>query len=152
MNVKLESPRGEAFHVAQAAFDADPPDVIRWAERTFRYVRTDGIFDQKKHVYREASVHDLPAEERPSSQVGAGQEGMVNRAESGAKAKDERQVSLTLTGAQAALLRRVRTSGAHASPKAAIIAGLEALEGKHTVSNGALLKLLAERLGDVRRR
>lgn len=145
MDIKLESLRGEVVHTAPTAFDADPPDVIVWSGRTFRFVRTDGIFDQKKHVYREASVHDLG---------GAPINGSASEPETppvalnGKKPKDERQVSATLTVAQAALLKRVKSRGAYSSPKAALIAGLEALDEKHDMSNDALLKLLAERLGD----
>lgn len=153
MNIKLESSRGEAVHTAQGAFDADPPDIVRWNGRTFRFIRTDGIFDQKKHVYREASVHDLP----DTPQDGAESAALNGLETSGAdappngkKPKDDRQVSATLTAAQAALLKRVKSRGAYASPKAAIIAGLEALEEKHALSNDALLKLLAERLDDTR--
>lgn len=150
MNIKLESLRGEVVHAAEGAFDADPPDVVRWNGRIYRFVRTDGIFDQKKHVYREASVHDLP---------GTAQDGAVNGVETaptpepplnGKKVKDDRQVSANLTAAQAALLKRVKARGAYGSPKAALIAGLEALDEKHDMSNDALLKLLAERLDDTR--
>ena len=153
MNIKLETQRGEAVHAAEAAFEADPPDVVVWNGRIFRFVRTDGIWDQKKHIYREASVHDLG---------GSPQDGAVNGVDTeaappapgpvlnGKKAKPDRQISAVLTTAQAALLKRVKTRGAFTSPKAALIAGLEALDEKHTLSNDALLKLLAERLDDTR--
>src|SRR5689334_23844640 len=59
VQIKLETQRGEAVHTADTAFDNDPPDVVFWNGRTFRLLRTDGVWDHKKHVYREASVHDL---------------------------------------------------------------------------------------------
>lgn len=152
MQIKLETQRGEAVHAAETAFDNDPPDVVLWAGRTFRFVRTDGIFDQKKHVYREASVHDIGG----APQNGADHEA-VNGADAaaapadepksnGKKTKSDRQLSAALTREQAELLKRVKTRGAFGSPKAAVIAGLEALDEKHAMSNDALLKLLAERL------
>jgi hypothetical protein len=153
VNIKLESPRGEAVHAANASFEADPADVIRWAGRTFRYVRTDGIFDQKKHVYREASVHDLPgapAQIDTATDDGADTAPAGETTLTGKRQKNDRQISATLTAAQAALLKRVRARGAHASTKAALIAGLEALEKKHTMSNEALLTLLSERLEETR--
>jgi len=146
VDIKLESLRGEVVHTAPTAFDADPPDVVLWSGRTFRFVRTDGIFDQKKHVYREASVHDLGG----VSANGATSEPETAAAPlNGKKPKDDRQISATLTTAQAALLKRVKSRGAYSSPKAALIAGLEAIDEKHDMSNDALLKLLAERLGDT---
>ena len=151
MNIKLESPRGEAIHAAEAAFEADPPEVIRWNGRIFRFVRTDGIWDQKKHIYREASLHDLPgAPVEDSAQASAPAASPEPLNGSGKKPKPDRQVSAVLTVAQAELLKRVKSRGAYASPKAALIAGLEALDEKHDMSNDALLKLLAERLGDTR--
>ena len=149
MNIKLETQRGEAIHAAEAAFEADPPDVVVWNGRTFRFVRTDGIFDQKKHVYREASIHDLGSAPQNGAEAAApapAPEPTLN----GKKPKNDRQVSANLTAAQADLLKRVKARGAFTSPKAALIAGLEALDEKHTLSNDALLKLLAERLGDER--
>jgi hypothetical protein len=153
VNIKLESPRGEAIHAADAAFEADPPDVVVWNGRIFRFVRTDGIFDQKKHVYREASVHDLGASPQDGAMNGVDTEAVASAPEpplNGKKSKPDRQVSAALTAAQAELLKRVKARGAFASPKAALIAGLEALDEKHTLSNDALLKLLAERLTDTR--
>ncbi|MBI3438251.1 MAG: hypothetical protein HY054_06310 [Proteobacteria bacterium] len=159
MDIKLESQRGEVVHAAPTAFDADPPDVVLWCGRTYRFVRTDGIFDQKKHVYREASVHDLGGVPQDGAGDGSAEHtvngaGAASAPEAaplnGKKPKDDRQVSATLTAAQAALLKRVKARGAYASPKATIIAGLEALDEKHALSNDALLKLLAERLDDTR--
>jgi hypothetical protein len=143
VNIKLETPRGEAVHAAQVAFAADPPEIMLWNGRVFRLLRTDGVWDRKKHVYREAEVHDLgsaPAPAEPAASV------------NGKKAKTDRRLSAVLTPAQAALLKRVRARGAYASPKAALLAGLEALDKKHSLSNDALLKLLAERLGETQRR
>lgn len=155
MDIKLESLRGEAVHTAPTSFDADPPDVICWGGRIYRFVRTDGIFDQKKHVYREATVHDLPGgpiEDGPAPAPEPAVNGPINGSGNGngKKPKEERQLSAVLTAAQAALLKRVKARGAFASPKAAIIAGLQALDEQHDMSNDALLKLLAERLGDMR--
>ena len=143
MQIKLETQRGEAVHAAETAFDNDPPDVVLWAGRTFRFVRTDGIFDQKKHVYREANVHDLGgASQAEASPAAPAAETALNAK----KPKSDRQLSAALTREQAELLKRVKARGAFTSPKAAIIAGLEALDEKHAMSNDALLKLLAERL------
>ena len=149
MNIKLESQRGEAIHAAEGAFEADPPDVVVWNGRIFRFVRTDGIWDQKKHIYREASVHDLGSAPQNGADAAA-QTPAPQPASNGKKPKSDRQVSANLTAAQADLLKRVKARGAFTSPKAALIAGLEALDEKHTLSNDALLKLLAERLGDER--
>jgi hypothetical protein len=149
VNIKLESTRGEAVHTAQGAFEADPPDVMVWNGRIFRFVRTDGIWDQKKHIYREASVHDLgsvPQDGADPAAPAPAPEPTLN----GKKPKSDRQVSANLTAAQAELLKRVKARGAFTSPKAALIAGLEALDEKHAMSNDALLKLLAERLTDTR--
>ncbi len=151
MQVKLETQRGETVHTADTAFDAEAPDVVVWDGRVFRFMRTDGIWDQKKHIYREASVHDLgPAQNGAQNDA---QNDAENRAAEEAEApapkgkkKDDRQISAVLTTSQAALLKRVKSQGAFASPKQAIIAGLEALDEKHAMSNDALLKLLAERL------
>ena len=150
MQIKLETQRGEAVHTADTAFDNDPPDVVFWNGRTFRLLRTDGVWDHKKHVYREASVHDLGHSPQNGAANGV-EHGAVNGAEAPEapvkdKKKPDRQISAALTPAQAELLKRVKTRGAFGSPKAAIIAGLEALDEKHAMSNDALLKLLAERL------
>ena len=154
MQIKLETQRGEAVHTAETAFDAEPPDVVLWAGRTFRFMRTDGIFDQKKHVYREASVHALGGAAVQTETVNGTDHSGVNGNGAAApdetplkgKKKDDRQINAVLTTAQAALLKRVKTQGAYSSPKQALIAGLEALDEKHAMSNDALLKLLAERL------
>jgi len=143
VQIKLETQRGEAVHTAETAFEADPPDVVVWNGRTFRLLRTDGVWDHKKHVYREASVHDLggasQAEAAPAAPA-------AETALNAKKPKTDRQLSAALTREQAELLKRVKARGAFTSPKAAIIAGLEALDEKHAMSNDALLKLLAERL------
>ncbi len=144
MQIKLETQRGEAVHTAETAFEADPPDVVVWNGRTFRLLRTDGVWDHKKHVYREATVHDLggaPQAEAPGAAAPAGETAL-----SAKKPKSDRQLNAVLTREQAELLRRVKARGAFTSPKAAVIAGLEALDEKHAMSNDALLKLLAERL------
>ena len=143
MQIKLETQRGEAVHTAETAFEADPPDVVVWNGRTFRLLRTDGVWDHKKHVYREASVHDLGgASQAEAAPAAAAAETALNAK----KPKTDRQLSAALTREQAELLKRVKARGAFTSPKAAIIAGLEALDEKHAMSNDALLKLLAERL------
>jgi hypothetical protein len=148
VNIKLESQRGEAVHAAQGALEANPPDVMVWNGRIFRFVRTDGIWDQKKHIYREASVHDLGTAPQDGADAAAPPP-EPEPALNGKKLKSDRQVSANLTAAQADLLKRVKARGAFTSPKAALIAGLEALDEKHTLSNDALLKLLAERLTDT---
>ena len=149
MQIKLETQRGEAVHTAETAFEADPPDVVVWNGRIFRFVRTDGIWDQKKHIYREASVHDLGSAPQNGADAAAPMPA-PEPALNGKKTKSDRQISANLTAAQADLLKRVKARGAFTSPKAALIAGLEALDEKHTLSNDALLKLLAERLDDTR--
>lgn len=145
MHIKLETQRGEAIHTAETALEADPPDVVVWNGRTFRLLRTDGVWDHKKHVYREATVHDLggppQAETSPPAQAP-----VAETPANAKKPKTDRQLSAVLTREQAELLKRVKARGAFTSPKAAIIAGLEALDEKHAMSNDALLKLLAERL------
>ena len=152
MQIKLETQRGEAVHTAETAFDNDPPDVVLWNGRTFRLLRTDGVWDHKKHVYREASVHDLGGAPQNSAEGEAvnGVDAAAAPADetklNGKKPKSDRQLSAALTREQAELLKRVKTRGAFGSPKAAVIAGLEALDEKHAMSNDALLKLLAERL------
>jgi hypothetical protein len=145
VQIKLETQRGEAVHTAETAFEADPPDVVVWNGRTFRLLRTDGVWDHKKHVYREATVHDLggaPQAEAPGGAAAPAGETSL----SAKKPKTDRQLNAVLTREQAELLKRVKARGAFTSPKAAIIAGLEALDEKHAMSNDALLKLLAERL------
>ena len=144
MQIKLETQRGEAVHTAETAFEADPPDVVVWNERTFRLLRTDGVWDHKKHVYREASVHDLGG--APQAEAAPAAAPAPETALNARKPKTDRQLSAVLTREQAELLKRVKARGAFSSPKAAIIAGLEALDEKHAMSNDALLKLLAERL------
>jgi len=144
VQIKLETQRGEAVHTAETAFEADPPDVVVWNERTFRLLRTDGVWDHKKHVYREASVHDLGG--APQAEAAPAAAPAPETALNAKKPKTDRQLSAALTREQAELLKRVKARGAFTSPKAAIIAGLEALDEKHAMSNDALLKLLAERL------
>ena len=144
MQIKLETQRGEAVHTAETAFEADPPDVVVWNGRTFRLLRTDGVWDHKKHVYREASVHDLGG--APQAEAAPAAAPAPETALNAQKPKTDRQLSAVLTREQAELLKRVKARGAFTSPKAAIIAGLEALDEKHAMSNDALLKLLAERL------
>ncbi|MBS0384134.1 MAG: hypothetical protein JSS00_02150 [Proteobacteria bacterium] len=151
MQIKLETQRGEAVHTAETTFDADPPEVVLWGGRIFRLLRTDGIWDQKKHIYREASVHDLGGPLQNEAPNGADAPApAAEAAAKGKKPKPDRQINAVLTPVQAELLKRVKARGAYASPKQAIIAGLEALDEKHALSNDALLKLLKERLGDIR--
>ena len=148
VNIKLETQRGEMVHAANAVFEADPPDVMLWNGQVFRFLRTDGVWDQKKHVYRQSSVHDLGGLVDAAPEPDAASPAQASL--TGKRFRSDRQISATLTAAQAALLKRVRARGAHASTKAALIAGLEALEKKHAMSNDALIALLSERLGETR--
>jgi len=137
--IRLEMPHGALIHQADIVSDREPPDVVIWDRRTFRFVRTDGLWDQKRHVYREASVCDLNVgceiDAAPVAAFG------VND-----NAKGGQRVRLTLTPAQAETLRRVRDRAGYASNKSTLLAGLAALDGVNAMSNEALVTLLAKRL------
>lgn len=59
MFVRLEDSRGALAHVGPIPDAKTPPDVITLKGATYRYVRTDGLWDRKVHVYKEASVKRL---------------------------------------------------------------------------------------------
>ncbi len=139
MNLKLEGRRGGLVHTLEAAIEeGEPPETIIWNRRVFRFARTDGVWDQKKHVYREATVFD------------AGESATEESAESACadahEPEDTRSVSLNLSPPQAALLQRVRDRGGYANNKAALLAGLKLLDSAGVMNNEALLALLAKRL------
>jgi hypothetical protein len=46
-------------HLGAIADAKTPADVITLKGVTYRYVRTDGLWDRKVHVYKEASVKRL---------------------------------------------------------------------------------------------
>ncbi len=151
MNIKLETDRGVHVHAADIPREGDPPDVLFWETRVFRYVRTDGVWDQKKHVYRETapfSLNALQSAEAAIEALAADQE----RAAVTAHRNDEqegRKITLNLTKQQAALLMTLRERHGHGSNKATIVAALEAFEKASALNNDALLALLARRLRGV---
>ncbi len=59
MLVKLESLQGAALHMLEVEMAATPPDVLLLGRRVFRFVRTDGVWDKKSHVYREATIQKV---------------------------------------------------------------------------------------------
>ncbi len=59
MLVRLEDTRGVPAHLGAIADAKAPPDVITLKGVTYRYVRTDGLWDRKVHVYKQASVKRL---------------------------------------------------------------------------------------------
>ncbi|MFT3726239.1 MAG: hypothetical protein QM759_00225 [Terricaulis sp.] len=144
MEVKLEGLRGEPVFTTDASVADNPPEVMLWNGRVFRHLRTDGVWDKKKHVYREAAVHDLGV--APDAALDETDEANAAAPVQDKKPRADRQLNAVLNAAQAALLKRVRARGAFTSNKAAVLAGLDALDEKLTLSNDALLKLLAERL------
>ncbi|MES1197415.1 MAG: hypothetical protein ABUL55_02210 [Pseudomonadota bacterium] len=139
MIIRLEMPHGALIHQAEIVSDREPPDVVFWDRRAFRFVRTDGLWDQKRHIYREASVCDLSAGAEMIDAPAAAPNANENT-------KGGQRVRLNLTQQQSETLRRVRLRGGYASNKATVLAGLAALEGVNAVSNEALLTLLAKRL------
>jgi hypothetical protein len=155
VNIKLETQRGALIRNVELAIDGEPPDVMIWGIRAFRYTRTDGVWDQKKHVYREATLCSL----NEAGDAAAGADLVDQSLEELARASAEdsaraeldsaRKITLTLTGKQADLLQRVRASGAFPNNKAALIAGLDAIDRAGPLSNDALLALLAKRLRGV---
>lgn len=136
MNVKLEDARGALLHAADlpARGEGEPPEVISWCGRMFRFARTDGLWDQKKHVYREASFLDLGGEAEPETEAAPVEE------------EDTAHISASLTAAQSDLLKRVRQLGQFPNNKAALMAGLDALEHQSALSNEALISMIAKRL------
>lgn len=131
MNVKLEDARGALLHAADVpAGEAEPPEAILWRGRVFRFARTDGLWDQKKHVYREASLLDLGGEAEPAP----------------AEPEEEARINVNLSPAQADLLKRVRQRGQFPTNKAALLAGLDALDHQGALSNEALISMIAKRL------
>jgi choline dehydrogenase-like flavoprotein len=151
LNIKLETDRGVHIHAAEIPREGEPPDVLFWDGRVFRYVRTDGVWDQKKHVYREATSSSLNASQNAEQAIAAleaAQERTALAAHS-AEEQDGRKVSLNLTKPQAALLGALRERHGHASNKATIIAALEAFDKASALNNDALLALLAKRLRGI---
>lgn len=61
MLVKLEGLQGAALHTLEVEMAATPPDVLILGRRVFRFVRTDGVWDKKSHVYREATTLKVDA-------------------------------------------------------------------------------------------
>jgi hypothetical protein len=59
--VRLEDTRGVAAHLGAIAYAKAAPDVITLKGVTYRYIRTDGLWDRKVRVYKEASVKRLRA-------------------------------------------------------------------------------------------
>jgi hypothetical protein len=57
--VKLEGLQGAALHTLEVEMAATPPDVLLLGRRVFRFVRTDGVWDKKSHVYREATMQKV---------------------------------------------------------------------------------------------
>lgn len=60
MLVKLEGLSGGTLHTVEIAMGAAPPDVLLVGRKIFRYLRTDGVWDRKAHVYREAIALKTP--------------------------------------------------------------------------------------------
>lgn len=86
MLVKFEGLQGAALHTLEVEMAATPPDVLLLGRRVFRFVRTDGVWDKKSHVYREATTQKVDraaarklsaAQKRPPRPApGAGPESM----------------------------------------------------------------------------
>ncbi len=154
MNLKLENQRQVIVHTVDVEADPDaPPDAVVWESRVYRYVRTDGLFDQKKHVYREATIVVVAD---PAVASGGADETVTElaqaqlHAEARARAEGARKLEVTLSARQTALLQRVRAQGGYPNFKATLIAGLDALDKGVTLNNEALLGLLAKRLRGAR--
>ncbi len=58
--VKLENLSGAAMHTLEVAMGPAPPDVLLLGRKIYRYLRTDGVWDRKAHVYREATTLKAP--------------------------------------------------------------------------------------------
>jgi hypothetical protein len=56
LDVRLENERGQLAHAGPIPDAKRPPDVIVACGVTYRFVRTDGVWDKKVHVYQAASV------------------------------------------------------------------------------------------------
>lgn len=155
MNLKLENQRQVIVHTVDVEVEADPPpDAVIWETRLYRYVRTDGVWDQKKHVYREATV--LTLADQNGTAAPETDEAILEiartkaEAEARERAEGARQFTLTLTAKQSEKLRRVREQGGYPNFKAVLLAGLEAIEKGAVLNNDALLALLAKRLRGAR--
>lgn len=153
MNIKLEAQRGGGVQTFDVSSESDPPDVIFWDNRVFRYQRTDGVWDQKKHVYKEASAACLSEDGSKLQPAAIGELAAPAAPQPPAPDADFdeelRKVSLSLTAPQADMLKRMRERGGFPSNKAALLAGLEALERGGALSNDALLAMLSKRLRGV---
>jgi hypothetical protein len=151
LNIKLETDRGAHLHAAEIPREGDPPDVLFWDKRVFRYVRTDGVWDQKKHVYREVQAFSLNAAESSIQAIAALEVEQERTALAARKAEEQngRKITLNLTKPQADLLTALRERHGHASNKATVVAALDALEKASALNNDALLALLAKRLRGV---
>jgi hypothetical protein len=151
LNIKLETDRGVHVHAGEIPREGEPPDVLFWDKRVFRYARTDGVWDQKKHVYRESTSFSLDASQSAEQAIATletEQESAAVAARA-AEEQDGRKIALNLTKAQAGLLTTLRERHGHASNKATIVAALEAFEKASALNNDALLALLAKRLRGV---
>jgi hypothetical protein len=151
LNIKLETERGVHVHAVEISREGEPPDVLFWNKRAFRYTRTDGVWDQKKHVYREATTFSVDAAQSADEAIAA-LEADQEHAVISARRSEElegRKVALNLTKAQAELLTAVRERHGHASNKATIVAALDAFDKASALNNDALLALLAKRLRGV---
>jgi hypothetical protein len=152
VNIKLETQRGALIHSAELALEGEPPDVLIWGARAFRFVRTDGVWDQKKHVYREGTVCSLnkAGDAAAAGELAAQQMEAFTRATTEnavlAELDGARQVTLNLTAKQSDLLTRARVKGGFTNYKATLLAGLEAIDKAGPLTNDALLALLAKRL------
>lgn len=151
MNIKLEALRGGGVQTFEVAADGDPPDVIFWDNRAYRYQRTDGVWDQKKHVYRESSACRLTEDGGKFEAAGVGEYAAVSAPEPALVDeadfdKELRKLSLSLTAGQLEQLKRLRERGGHASNKAVLMAGLDLLERGGAISNDALITMLSKRL------
>lgn len=151
VNIKLEALRGGGVQTFEVAAESEPPDVIFWDNRVFRYQRTDGVWDQKKHVYRESTARSLSKDGSKLHQASVGKYSAPPRAEPPPPDTTEidaeaRKLSLSLTAGQLEQLKRVRERGGYPSSKAALVAGLELLERGGAISNDALLNMLSKRL------
>lgn len=151
MNIKLEALRGGGVQTFEVAGDSEPPDVIFWDNRVFRYQRTDGVWDQKRHVYRESTACTLSedgAKFHPAS-VGvyaAAPAPAPTEVDDTELDAEMRKLSMTLTAGQMEQLKRLRERDAYPNTKAVLMAGLELLERGGALSNDALISMLSKRL------
>ncbi len=150
MNIKLEALRGGGGQSFEVAAESDPPDVLFWDNRVFRYQRTDGVWDQKKHVYRESTASFL-SQDGVRFEPFVPSERIAPEPPKAAPVESDydaalKKLSFTLTAAQLEQLKRIRERGNYPSNKAALIAGLELLERGGSISNEALISMLSKRL------